>query len=228
MAATMFIGHFGVGLGLKRAAPRVSLGTLFLGAQLIDLAWPTLLLAGLEKVELAPGAKGPPLNFTDYPISHSLLLVLVWSALFGAGCYLIQRDRGGAFICGLAVLSHWLLDLIVHHPDLPLFPGGPKVGFGLWGSLPGSLILELLIFGIGVWLYTRSTQAVDRVGSLGFWLLIAFLVVLHAANVFGPPPPDVGAVAWAGHAQWLLVAWAYWVDRHRRGTVPVGSVVATA
>lgn len=217
----MFIGHFGVGLGLKKAAPRVSLGTLFLGAQLIDLAWPTLLLLGVERVELAPGGKGPPLNFTHYPITHSLLMVLVWSMLFGAGYFFLRRHRIGAVVCGVAVLSHWLLDLVVHHPDLPLYPGGgPRVGFSLWDSLPGSMLLELLIFGVGTWLYGRSTQAIDRIGSAGFWALIGFLLVVHAMNVLGDPPPSVAAVAWAGHAQWLLVAWAYWIDRHRRERLP--------
>lgn len=213
----MFIGHFGAGMALKKAAPRVSLGTLFLAAQFIDLLWPTLLLVGVERVELTPGAKGPPLTFTHYPISHSLLMVLVWAVLFGVVYQFARRYRAGAVVCAIAVLSHWVLDLIVHHPDLPLYPGGgPHVGFGLWDSLGASLAIEGLIFALGVWLYSRATQATDRVGSFGFWSLIAFLLVIHAANVLGDPPPSVAAVAWVGHAQWLLVAWAYWVDRHRR------------
>lgn len=213
----MFIGHFGAGLALTKAAPRVSLGTLFLAAQFIDLVWPTLLLVGVERVELAPGAKGPPLVFTHYPVTHSLAMVLVWSLLFGAVYQFARRYRTGAIVCAVAVLSHWVLDLIVHHPDLPLYPGGgPRVGLGLWDSLPGTLVVELALFGLGTWLYVRATEATDRTGSIGFWALIGFLLVVHAANVFGAPPPSVAAVAWAGHAQWLLVAWAYWVDRHRR------------
>jgi hypothetical protein len=212
----MFIGHFAVGLGLKKVAPRVSLGTLFLAAQFADLLWPTLLLLGIERVELAPGAAGPPLNFTYYPFSHSLLMVLVWSALFGTAYRLIWRYPAGAWVCAAAVLSHWLLDLVVHHPDLPLYPGGAeRVGFGLWGSLPASLSVELLLFSAGTWLYWRSTRALDRIGSAGFWSLIGFLLCIHAANVCGAPPPSVAAVAWAGHAQWLLVLWGWWIDRHR-------------
>lgn len=212
----MFIGHFAIGLGLKKAAPRVSLGTLFLAAQFIDLLWPSLLLLGVERVELAPGAVGPPLNFTHYPVSHSLLMVLVWSALFGAAYWLIRSHPAGAWVCAVAVLSHWLLDLVVHHPDLPLYPGGAqRLGFGLWNSLPGSLAVELVLFGAGTWLYWRNTRALDRIGSAGFWSLIAFLLLIHAANVFGSPPPSVAAVAWVGHAQWLLVLWGYWIDRHR-------------
>ncbi len=219
----MFIGHFAVGFGLKSRVPAVSLGTLFLAAQFLDLLWPVLLLLGIERVELAPAAgQGPPLHFTHYPISHSLAMVLVWAGLFGGSFHLLRRSVVGAVICALAVLSHWILDLVVHHPDLPLVPGsGARYGFGLWSSLPLSLGLELLIFGIGVWLYARTTHAVDRVGSIGFWSLIAFLMIIHLANVFGPPPPSVVAVAWTGHAQWLLVLWAYWIDAHRRATTGV-------
>jgi hypothetical protein len=225
----MFVGHFGVALGLKHKAPAVSLGTLFLAAQFIDLLWPTLLLLGIEHVEIAPGSKGPPLRFTHYPISHSLGLVVVWAVLFSAAFYLLRRTLAGAVTCGAAVVSHWVLDWIVHHPDLPLLPGhDARFGMGLWGSLPASLALELLIFGTGVWLYLRSTSLSDRIGSFGFWSLIAFLLLIHVANVFGAPPPSVAAVAWVGQAQWLLVLWAYWVDAHRqargqRATTPVAA-----
>ena len=78
----------------------------------------------------------------------------------------------------------------MHHPDLPLHPGGgARLGFGLWSSLPASLLLEGLIFGIGLWLYCRATRATDRIGRIGFWALITFLVVIHLGNVFGAPPP---------------------------------------
>jgi hypothetical protein len=222
----MFIGHFGVGLGLKNRAPSVSLGTLFLAAQFIDLLWPTLLLLGIEKVELSPAAKGPPLRFTEYPISHSLVMVLVWAVLFGGVYYLLRRHVTGALVCGIAVVSHWFLDLIVHHSDLPILPASTgRYGFGLWDSLAGSALVEGVIFALGLWLYCRATTPLDRIGSIGFWALIAFLVVIHLANIFGPPPPSVSAVAWAGHAQWLLVLWAYWVDGHRRAfrSMPVAA-----
>jgi hypothetical protein len=213
----MFIGHFAVGLGLKRAAPAVSLGTLFLGAQFLDLLWPTLLLTGTERVELAPAAKGPPLHFTHYPISHSLAMVLVWAGLIGGAYYGLRRSVRGAAVCAVAVVSHWVLDLIVHHPDLPLAPGlAPRVGLGLWTSLPLSLALELGLFAVGCGIYVRTTEPLDRIGRAGFWTLMGFLVVIQLGNVFGAPPPSVAAVAWVGQSQWLLVAWAFWVDRHRR------------
>jgi len=213
----MFIGHFGAGLAAKPAARRVSLGTLFLAGQFLDLLWPTLLLLGLESVRIAPGAtKLTPLEFTHYPISHSLLAVVVWAALFAAACLVLRRSVRTAIVCGVLVLSHWLLDALVHQPDLPLSPGGlTRVGLGLWNHPVFELSLEALIFVVGLVLYLRATRSLTRVGSIGFWSLIAFLALIHLGNIFGPPPPSVSAIAWAGQAQWLLVAWGGWVDRHR-------------
>ena len=119
----MFIGHFGVGLGAKKAAPSVSLGTLFLASQFLDLLWPTFILLGWEHVKIEPGiTKMTPLNFTDYPLSHSLLMAVVWGILFGAIYFLIKRNYRGALIVGLCVVSHWILDLLVHIPDLATLP----------------------------------------------------------------------------------------------------------
>lgn len=213
----MFLGHFGVGFGAKAAAPRVSLGTLFLAAQFTDLVWPTLLLLGLETVEIAPGiTRVTPLDFTSYPITHSLLAVLAWGALFAAAYALLKKYPKGAWVCGAAVVSHWVLDLLTHRPDLPIVPGGAaRVGLGLWNSLPGTLIVEVGIFAVGVWLYLRTTRATDRVGTISLWSLVGFLLLVYFGNLFGAPPPDSTAIAWVGQAQWLLVIWAYWVDRHR-------------
>jgi hypothetical protein len=128
--------------------------------------------------------------------------------------------RGGVIV-GLLVLSHWLLDALVHEPDLPLAPGiGTLVGLGLWNSRAGTLLAEVPIFLIGVWLYARSTRALDRIGTFGLAGLVLFLVLVYVGNLSGPPPPSVTAIAWVGQAQWLLVAWAYWVDAHRASLRP--------
>ncbi|MBU0622788.1 MAG: hypothetical protein KJ795_13205 [Gammaproteobacteria bacterium] len=213
----MFIAHFGVGFGAKSIAPKVSLGTLFLAAQFIDLLWPTLLLLGLEQVRIVPGATVvTPLVFDNYPISHSLLAVIGWAVLLGAIHYGLKRDTRNATILGLLVLSHWLLDLMVHQPDLPLYPGSTIfAGLNVWSSLSLTLLLEGSIFAIGVWLYARSTTATDAAGRWGLHGLVAFLLLIYAANLFGAPPPNEAAIAWAGHAQWLLVLWGYWIDGHR-------------
>ena len=214
----MFVGHFGAGFGAKALAPQVSLGTLLLAAQFIDLLWPTLLALGIEHVRIEPGAtRVTPLAFTHYPISHSLLGVMAWGALLGLAYLALRRSWRGALVVGLLVVSHWLLDLVVHAPDLPLAPGGrTMLGLGLWDSLAGTLALELSIFALGVWLYLRTTVASGATGAWALWSLIAFLLAIYFLNVFGPPPPDAAAIAWAGHAQWLLVLWGYWVDRQRR------------
>jgi hypothetical protein len=195
----------------------VSLGTLFLAVQFVDLLWPTLLLLGREHVEIAPGITSVvPLNFTDYPISHSLLTMVGWGGLFGGIYWLVCKSRAGAIVCGLAVISHWFLDLVMHRPDLPLYPGdSPLFGLGLWNSLPAAVALEAVIFAVGAALYVRTTRALNRTGSVAFWSLLAFLVAVYCGNIFGPPPPSADAIAWIGQAQWLLIAWAYWVDRHR-------------
>lgn len=213
----MFLGHFGVGFGAKAAAPKTSLGTLFLAAQWLDLAWPTMLAAGLERVEIRPGTTVvTPLDFVAYPWTHSLALVLLWSIAFAAIYGLARRYPRGAAVTGLLVASHWFLDLLVHRPDLPLWPGGgPKVGLEAWASLPATLLLELGIFGVGFALYLRATRADDRLGVALAWGLALFLAAIYAANLFGPPPPSVDAIAWAGQAQWLLVLLGYWTDRHR-------------
>jgi hypothetical protein len=213
----LFIGHFAVAFASKKASPATSLGTLFIAAQFIDLLWPTLLLLGIERVAIKTGGyHGPPLAFTHYPVSHSLLAVVGWAVLLAATHYATRRDRRAAAVIAAAVLSHWFLDFIVHEPDLPLAPGAtPKLGLGLWWWPTLSLAFELAVFAAGLWLYAHATRAVDRTGTWALWALVAFLLAIHLANSFGPPPPSVEAVAWTGHAQWLLVLWGYWLDRHR-------------
>lgn len=213
----MFIGHFGVGFAAKPVAPRVSLGVLFLAAQFVDLLWPTLLLLGVERVAIAPGATVvTPLDFQHYPVSHSLIAAVAWAVLAGGAALALRVGRRAAIVLALLVLSHWLLDALVHRPDLPLTPfGDARVGLGLWNSLPATLLVELPLFAAGAWLYARATRPRDAAGRWGFWGLVAFLLVIYAGNLFGAPPPNAMAIAWVGQAQWLLVLWAFWLDRHR-------------
>lgn len=213
----MFIGHFGIGFAAKPIAPKISLGTLFIAAQFLDLLWPTLLLLGIERVRIVPGATTvTPLVFEHYPISHSLLAVAGWAVLIGCAYLLLRRDRIGAWVLGMLVLSHWALDAIVHQPDLPLFPGSATVvGLNAWSSLPLTLAIELPLFALGVWLYARATTARDAIGRWGFRALVAFMLIVYAGNLFGAPPPSPEAIAWVCQSQWLLVLWGYWIDNHR-------------
>jgi hypothetical protein len=223
----MFLGHFAVGLAAKRAAPRASLGTLFAAAQLADLLWPVLVLAGAEHVEVRPGATAvTPLEFVSYPYSHSLVALACWGALFAGGYALLRRrDAGGwtaALVLFAAVISHWLLDAASHAPDMPLTLGGPtRIGIGMWSSLPVTLVVELGLLAAGVALYARATTPRDRVGRLALAALVVFLAVVYLASVFGPPPPNSRAVAMGGLAMWLLVLWGAWLDRHRAPTAGI-------
>jgi hypothetical protein len=218
----MFIGHFGVALAAKKPGHNIKLGTLFIAAQFLDLLWPIFLLLGLEHARIVPGNTAfTPFDFYDYPISHSLLTSIGWSILVGALYYFKRRTRKESLIIGFAVLSHWLLDFFSHRPDLPIVPGiETYLGLGLWNSVPGTIIIESLIFIIGIFFYLRVTSAKDRIGNYVFWGLILFLVLSYIANILSTPPPDMQSVAYAGLAQWFIVAWAYWVDRHYLANLP--------
>jgi len=213
----MFIGHYAVALASKKVAPRISLGTLFLSAQFVDLLWPLFLLLGLEHVRIDPGNTAfTPLDFYDYPITHSLVGSMAWSLVLALLYYAARRDLKASFIIGLGVFSHWVLDLLTHRPDLPLgLPGNTYFGLGLWNSVAGTVAVELALFLAGLIIYIRTTVAKDRVGSYGFWALNVTLVAIYVANIFSPPPPGPFAIAVAGNAAWLFVLWAYWIDRHR-------------
>src|SRR5580765_4994816 len=155
----MFIGHFALGLAAKPQAPRVSLAMLFAAAQLADLLWPFLLAAGVEQVRIDPGNTAfTPLDFISYPYSHSLLMLLLWGAALGFVYRSSTGKNGSTFaILALLVVSHWVLDFVTHRPDMPLYPGGPKIGLGLWNSVPATVAVEVAMYAAGVWIYMRST-----------------------------------------------------------------------
>jgi hypothetical protein len=214
----MFIGHFALGFGAKKFAPQVSLGILFLACQLADLIWPNLVLFGIETLEIQPGATAmTPLDFVSYPYSHSLIALLLWSFVFAA-LYLALSRSGlkAAIVIAALVLSHWILDVLTHRPDMPItLSESPKIGAGLWNYPMIAIPVELLLFGIGVWFYHRCTKPLNRKGNIGFWALVLFLLIVYAANIFGPPPPSVTAVVWPAQAMWLIIAWGFWIDHNR-------------
>lgn len=222
----MFLGHYAVALSAKRAAPQTSLGTLILAAQLLDLLWPIFLLVGLEQVRIVPGLMAASaLDFAHYPITHSLLAVAGWAVLLGAGYYALRRYAAGAWVVGVAVLSHWFLDAPMHRPDLPLWPGAEtRVGGGLWHSVPATIAVELGLLVLGLALYLRSTRARDRIGSWGLWAMVGVLVFFFLGGSFGPPPPSERALAVTALGLWLFVPWGYWIDRHRIPAAPAGAV----
>jgi hypothetical protein len=193
------------------------LGALVAAASLLDLIWPFFLLVGWEEVEIQPGnTKFTPLNFISYPISHGLVAVIGWATLFAVCYQMIAHYKPGTIAIWLLVVSHWLLDAIVHIRDLPLYAGGPKYGLGLWNHPRATIAVEALIFAFGVLLYETSTRAKDAVGRWAFWAFLVTLGALYVANVLEPPPPTVKKMAIvAAGGGLLLVLWSWWFDRHR-------------
>lgn len=213
----MFIGHYAMGLAAKRLAPRTSLGTLFAAPTFADLLWPVFLLLGWEQARMVPGPN-PFLTLwlDDIPISHSLLTLVAWGALFG---YLYRARTGygrGALVVGVLVVSHWVLDFVTHRPDMPLYPGSVTLGLGLWNSVVGTLVVEGVLFFACMWIYLQTTRAKDGIGRWGFWALIVVLVGMYVATLFSPPPTNLTAVGVFGIVfGWLFVLFGWWVDRHR-------------
>jgi hypothetical protein len=213
----MYIGHFAVALGTKKFSPALKLGTLFFAVQFLDLLFPILVLLGIEHVRIIPDASPfTRLDLYDYPISHSMLMSLVWSLLIGGLYFLRMKNKTGAIIIGCAVFSHWILDLITHTPDLPLIPGvTPYVGLGLWNSPAGTIIVESAIFITGIIFYLQATKAKDTLGKILPWTIILFLTITYAASIVSAPPSDLAPLAIGGLIQWLYIPWGYWIDRHR-------------
>jgi LexA-binding, inner membrane-associated putative hydrolase len=207
----MFLGHFAVAYAAKAAEPKTSLATCFVAAQLPDIVWPWLVLAGVERVSIVPGdTPFTPLRFESYPFSHSLVMVTLWAVLFAALHFWRERRLRAALLLGALVLSHWLLDFATHRPDIPVLPDNRLlVGLGLWNSVPATVIVEGLMYAVGLVLYFRTGPRPVRAG-----VLAVVLAALYVANILGPPPPDVTAMAAVTAIGGVLfAAWAAWADR---------------
>lgn len=214
----MFIGHFGLAMATKKWAPQTSLPVLILAAEFVDVLWPMALIAGVEHVRIEPGnTPVTPLNFYDYPWTHSLLMGCVWALVFAAMYFVLRKYKAGAIACAVLVVSHWVLDLVVHVPDLPLIPGNKAVyGLGLWHSRLATVAVEVPIFIVGVWIYTSVTRSRDRAGHWIFGAFVTFSLVMYELNIQGNPPPGVPVLEWSALAGTLiLLMWAGWVERHR-------------
>ena len=213
----MFIGHFAVGFASKKFVPRSSLAILLAAPLFADVLWPLFLLLGWEQVRIDPGnTRFTPFDFVSYPWSHSLLMDLVWATAFSIGYYAISHYRTGAIAVWIGVVSHWVLDWITHRPDMPIYPGGLRVGLGLWNSIPATMMVEIVMFAIGIWLYAQATRPRDRIGRYAFVAYVVLLLALYVADRFGAPPPSVAAVSWTAMAASIIfLLWAWWFDSHR-------------
>jgi hypothetical protein len=215
----MFIGHLGVGLALKKAEPRINLGWLFAAAMLLDVVLWLLVLAGLEQCSIpADYAQRRYLAFV-FPYSHSLVGALLGSTFAAAGGWWLTRRWRIAAVLATAVLSHWLLDVVVHPPEIPLSTTGSiRLGLGLWDHLHVALAVEALLVLWGWRLYSRATHAESLVGRYGLGMFLVFLTVFAlGGQLWAPAPTSVGQLAAASIVTLVIVfATAAWLDRKRR------------
>lgn len=208
----MFIGHYGASFVARASERRVSLGWFFLAVQFLDVLFCSFVLTGIEHMRIVPGfTEYNPYELYDMPLSHSLVAALGWSALAGVVALVLRQPRAVAVILGLCVLSHFVFDLPMHTPDLPVFSeAGPKLGFGLWNHRVLSLLTELAVAGGGLWLYwTKRQPAKQR-----FFPFAITLLVLTLATPFLPPPPSAAVFAIQALFAYVgLALWAGYVDR---------------
>jgi hypothetical protein len=212
----MFIGHYAVGLASKKFAPRASMGALIAAPILLDLLWPIFLLLGWEHVSIVPN--GNPflrLQFDSYPISHGLVAVIAWATLYASVYFGFTRYLAGTIVIWIGVVSHWILDFIVHQPDLPLAARSRLVGLSLWNHRWLTIAIELALFAVAIWTYQRTTRAKDKVGLYAFLAFILFLLLAYAGASFGPPPSSVKKLALVTLLTWVSIPWAWWFDSHR-------------
>ena len=212
----MFIGHYAVGLASKEFAPRTSMGVLIAAPILLDLLWPVFLLLGWEHVSIT--ANSNPflrLQFDSYPISHGLVAVLAWATLFASVYFGFTRYIAGSIVIWIGVVSHWVMDFIVHRSDLPLDARSRLVGLSLWNHRWLTIAIEVTLFAIGIWTYQKRTRAKDKIGLYAFFAFVLFLLLAYAGASFGPAPPTVKKLAIVALLTALLIPWAWWFDKHR-------------
>lgn len=212
----MLAGHYAAAYALRAARPIVPLWMLFLAVQAVDVLFFVFAVAGVETLEVAAGGRGPlAMNLVHIPYTHSLVMTAIYAAaiVIAGG---VMRRAGPAVIVALALISHWILDVFVHTPDLPLTVASTdKVGLGLWRYPAPALLLEV---GLVLVAYAALRRLLPT-GLARRWAAIgaAVLVVTQLIYVFGPPPASVMQMAVSAEAIYLVMTlFAYQVDRHSR------------
>lgn len=216
----MFVGHYAAALALKKLEKRASLGVLFLAVQFVDILFFPLVLLGLERVNIVENfTQSTHFELEYMPFTHSLLASMLWAgAAYGLFRWVIVKKNSVALVVALAVFSHWLFDLVVHMPDLPLWSDASvKLGFGLWNSAIATYALEAIILLAALWVYLRSTSATTAVGKYGMTVFVILLLLVNVVNIFGPLQGDSKLVLaiTALTSYFLFAAVAFWLDRRR-------------
>jgi membrane-bound metal-dependent hydrolase YbcI (DUF457 family) len=213
----MFVGHLALAFAAKPRTPAVSLGWLIAAVTALDLLWPLLLIAGVEHVEIRPGATAfTPLVFTAYPWSHSLLMAIAWGVALAALARICRVPRSAGVWLAALVVSHWVLDWVTHAPDMPLWPSvsSPRLGLGLWNSIPATIVIEGALWMAGLAIYLRHRRATSWIGPTALWSFVAVSTILWVTGPWSPPPPTPGALAWFALIGWIVWPWAALADRH--------------
>ncbi|HVS26279.1 MAG TPA: hypothetical protein VHE58_03130 [Burkholderiales bacterium] len=224
----MFVGHYGVSFAAKSVEKTLPLWLLFVAVQIVDVFWAIFVLLGIEKARIVPGITASnPLDLYYMPYTHSLIAAVAWSGLAFAAYRFIPTFKGStkaALILAGAVFSHWVLDLIVHRPDLPLYDDTLKMGFGLWNYPVVAFALEAAILFGGIVLYLRSTTSNSGIGKYGVALFGFIMLPIQATVFFGPPPPSDRAAALTALVLYVVFAWiASWPERKR---IPLGNTTS--
>jgi hypothetical protein len=222
----MFIGHYApafVAAALPKSPKnRLSLGALFVAAQLVDIAFFSFLILGVEHMRELPGATVMnAMDLYDMPITHSLIGAIGWGALFALAVKALKGTWTAGIIGGAVVVSHWVIDLLVHRPDLTIAGSSPKLGFGLWNSPMIEMPLELLFAFGGLLFFVSRTRPTGAMGKWSPLALAAGMAVLQWVNWSTPQPAEAGpapaATGWLGlFAYAVLAGLAWWVARTRR------------
>lgn len=217
----MFVGHLALAFVAKRARPSASLGWYIAAVTAADLLWPAFLIVGLERVRIDPGNTAfTPLAFESYPWSHSLLMLAVWGIMFTVNARNVDVAKNAAILLLPLVVSHWVLDVITHAPDMPLWPGdSPTYGFRLWDSIPATFAVEGAMWAIAIAVYLRGRRATSRKGAVALWSLITVTTVMWIMGPFQQPPPSERLIGWFALIGWIVVPWAVYADRRYRLTL---------
>jgi hypothetical protein len=205
----MFVGHYGISFAGRSIAGRVPLWVWFIAVQWMDIVWSALVLLGIEKLRIVPGfTEANALDLYYMPYTHGLPGSIMCSVVLGAiAALFVSSDRVTTLLLvAAASFSHWVLDLIVHVPDLPLYDDSAKIGFGLWRHVILSFPLELIILGLGAWAYTRKMTFATAKGRYVFWGFVVFLAAVQVYANFGPPPSSAEAMAVTALVFYLVLA----------------------
>ena len=216
----MFVGHYAASLALKSFEQKASLGVLFLAAQFVDILFFPFVLAGIERMNIVENfTQSTHFELEYMPFTHGLLASAIWAvAAYAVFRWVVVRKRSVAVVVALAVFSHWLLDLPVHTPDLPLWSdASPKLGFGLWNNAVATYLLEAGLLLFALWVYMRSTKATTAIGKYGMPVFIGILLLVNVSNIFGPLMVDskIGLSMFVLSSYFLFAAVAFWLDRKR-------------